>query len=236
MLELMIDDIVVPEDATHYGKRYSDDDKFRFYKDIKPTGGYKYRDMDTNIWITKNSGYPVLDIHSLIREEEFLPDEPEFSLEEDVFMEMTYNLARLSKCVSMDVAAIAVDESGRVVATGVNGSASGHDNCCDIFSEAGPEHSAWSLDYEIHAEMNMILDLARTGKTFSKAKIYSTHSPCQNCLKHLIGLQLKDKVVITDIIFGSKYYKVADEYLENQIGYAAQFNVNLRKHVTKSNQ
>ena len=230
MFSLTIDDIDVPEDATHYGTLYADDEKFRFYKDISPTGGYKYRNVDSKVWMTKKSGQPILQIFPIV-DPTPLKDEPVYSKEEDVFMDMTYNLARLSKCVSMDVAAIAVDESGRVVATGINGSASGHDNCCELFHEAGPEHSAWSLDYEIHAEMNMILDLARTGKTFSKAKIYSTHSPCQNCLKHLIGLQLKDKVVITDIIFGSKYYKVADEYLENQINYAAQFNVNLRKHV-----
>lgn len=224
-----------PTDATHYGKRFYNELMFRFYKDINPTGGYKYRNMDTKFWTTRETGKPVLAIYPIEKEEPkaYLEDvsESSFSKEEDVFMDMTYSLARLSKCVSMDVASILVDESGRVVATGINGSASGHDNCCELFQEAGPEHSAWSLDYEIHAEMNMILDLARTGKTFTEGKVYCTHSPCQNCLKHLIGLQLKNKVVITDIIFGSKYYKVADEYLEKQVGYAAQFNVNLRKHV-----
>lgn len=213
----------IPSGATHYKLR-TYQLSIRFYKDIA-TNGYKYMDSDDESKTWYKSGPDVVPVGI------FPIANKEYSEEEDVFMDMTYSLARLSKCVSMDVASILVDESGRVVATGINGSASGHDNCCDLFEEPGPEHSAWSLDYEIHAEMNMILDLARTGKTFSKGKVFCTHSPCQNCLKHLIGLQLKNKVEITDIIFGSKYYKVADEYLEKQVGYAKQFNVNLRKHV-----
>lgn len=153
------------------------------------------------------------------------------SLEESVFIEMTKALAKLSKCVSLDVASILVDEKGRTVATGVNGTPSGYPNCCEKFSEAGPEHSEWSLDHEIHAEMNLILDLARSGRLFKKGKIFVTHSPCQNCLKHLIGLQQKGSVEITDIIFAEKYYKVSDEVLQKQIDFASKFKVNLRLHV-----
>lgn len=159
------------------------------------------------------------------------PDVVKTSIEDDVFIEMTRALAKLSKCVSLDVAAIAVNESGRVVSTGVNGTPSGYTNCCELHTESGPEHSEWSLEHEIHAEMNLILQLARSGQTFKKGKIYSTHSPCQNCLKHLIGLQQKGILEITDIIFAEKYYKVSDEYLKKQIDFASKFKVNLRLHV-----
>lgn len=148
--------------------------------------------------------------------------------EDSVFINIAKDLSRLSKCVSMSVAAILV-ENGRIIATGINGSASGHDNCCDLHQESGPEHSAWSLDYEIHGEMNMILDLARSGRTFKKAKVYCTHSCCQNCLKHIIGLQRKNEVEITDIVFADKYYKVSHEALQVQKDYAAQFGVNFRQ-------
>lgn len=205
-------------DATHY--RLKLDGGVRYFKKTT-TGQNFYRDENSGYWIWANDDYT-----------DRLPLRPKkSSLEETVFMEMTTSLAKLSKCVSLNVASLLVDETGRTVATGVNGTPSGYSNCCDLHEGPSAEHSEWSLDHEIHAEMNMILDLARSGKTFKKGKIFVTHSPCQNCLKHLIGLQQKGNVEITDIIFKEKYYKVSDEALKKQIDFASKFKVNLRLHV-----
>lgn len=209
-------------DETHF-IQFSDERVFYYSK--CGTGWYSraygstFRHLRTNLQFESINPFPLR------------PEVVKTSLEEDVFIEMTRALAKLSKCVSLDVASILVDEKGRTVATGVNGTPSGYPNCCEKFSEAGPEHSEWSLDHEIHAEMNLILDLARSGRTFKKGKIFVTHSPCQNCLKHLIGLQQKGSVEITDIIFAEKYYKVSDEALKKQIYFASKFKVNLRLHV-----
>lgn len=150
--------------------------------------------------------------------------------DKQVFMDMTTNLAGLSKCASMHVASMLVNERGRVISTGINGSISGHDNCCELFDGPSDEHSAWSNDYEVHAEMNMILELARSSNTFSKGTVFCTHSPCPNCLKHILALQMKGVCQIDEIIFGTKYYKVSDESLAKQIQYAAKVGVLLTQH------
>lgn len=209
-------------DETHY---IQFDDGRVFYYSECDNGWYSRAYGSTYSNHRSNKRIEGLDLISL------RPNAAKTSLEEDIFIEMTKTLAKLSKCVSLDVAAIAVNESGRVVSTGVNGTPSGYTNCCELHTESGPEHSEWSLEHEIHAEMNLILQLARSGQTFKKGKIYSTHSPCQNCLKHLIGLQQEGILEITDIIFAEKYYKVSDEYLKKQIDFASKFKVNLRLHV-----
>lgn len=149
--------------------------------------------------------------------------------EKQVFMDMAYSLAKLSKCASMGVASLFV-ENGRIISTGINGTVSGHTNCCELFDGPSDEHSAWSIDNEIHAEMNMILELARSSSTFKNATVFSTHSPCSNCLKHMLGLQANGICKIEEIIFGTKYYKVSDEALQKQIKYAAKAGVRLQQH------
>ena len=152
------------------------------------------------------------------------------NLAKQVFMEMTRSLARLSKCVSMDVGCMFVSNRGRIVASGVNGTVSGAENCCDKFKSAGPEHSAWSADNEIHAEMNMILELARGSQTITSGDVYCTHSPCPNCMKHLMGLQEEGRVKINNLFFGTKYYRVSDEELAEQIFRAKlKYNVNMEQ-------
>ena len=56
-----------------------------------------------------------------------------------VFMNIALDLALLSKCVSMKVGVLAVNERGRIIATGVNGTPAGSPNCCDVHKERGPE-------------------------------------------------------------------------------------------------
>lgn len=152
-------------------------------------------------------------------------------LQDQVFIDCAKSLARLSKCVSMQVGALFVSDRGRILSTGINGTIAGAPNCCDVHSSPGPEHSAWSNDYEIHAEMNMILELARSSQSVSRGNVYSTHSPCPNCMKHMLGLQQEGKLKIDEIVYATKYYKIPDEQIEAQKAFAAQFGVTLRQHI-----
>jgi dCMP deaminase len=146
-----------------------------------------------------------------------------------VFNNIALELANLSKCKYTKVACIAVEE-GRIKATGVNGTPSNFDNCCDVHFEERDDHKHWSDDYEIHAEMNMILDLARSSSNPSKLTIYTTLSPCKNCLKHLIGLNRKanhDSLFIDKIVYNEKYHRLSHDEIQEMKDYALRANIEL---------
>lgn len=144
-----------------------------------------------------------------------------------IYMDIALSIAKLSKCVSMQVGCIAVNERGRVVSTGINGTVSGHPNCCEIHSDRGPTHSEWSDKFELHAELNCILEMARSTSSFSRLDFYVTHCPCSNCLKHLLGLQAVGSVEIGNIIYNEVYYRSPPELIIEQVAYCRQFGVDL---------
>ncbi len=115
-----------------------------------------------------------------------------------------------SKCVSLHVGCVIV-LNDRVISTGVNGTAPGSVNCCDKFPDGKTEeHSEWSQKYEVHAEMSALLqaDCNIAGST-----AYVTHSPCFNCLKHLIWSGVKS------IYFSEKYHRMSDDEWSQVIEY-----------------
>lgn len=135
---------------------------------------------------------------------------------DEIYLNIAREYSKFSKCVSMQVGAIFVSGSGKVIGTGVNGTAPGTPNCCDVFDKRCPEHSAWSEEHEIHAEMNLILDVVRNGNFLNHSgaiKLYCTHNPCSNCLKHIIALKCPS-FVLTDVVFAEQYYRTSDEQLE----------------------
>jgi dCMP deaminase len=147
-----------------------------------------------------------------------------------VFSKIVEEVATMSKCQFLQVGCLAVDDSGRIKATGVNGTPSGLPNCCDLEFETRDHHGAWANDYEIHAEMNMIEDLARSGYKPFQLTIYVTHSPCKNCLKHLIGLMKRsghDMLMIDKIIFNKLYWRYTEVDLADMKQYCANANVKL---------
>lgn len=143
----------------------------------------------------------------------------------EIFMETAVSISNLSKCISMGVGCVAVNERGRIVGSGVNGTISGSKNCCDVHSERGLEHSAWSEKYEIHAEMNCILEMARSPVYNRKLTFYVTHSPCQNCLKHMMGMKAKNELDVVAIIYNEQYYRTSDETIKEQKEYCNEFDV-----------
>jgi dCMP deaminase len=157
-------------------------------------------------------------------------------------MDNAISIARLSKCISMQVGCIAVNERGRIISTGVNGTVSGYKNCCDVHSGRGVEHSSWSEKFEIHAEMNCILEMARSSVTFQSLDLYVTHCPCSNCLKHIIGLRDTSSGAFTmnirNIIYNEVYYRTPIELLLEQKEYCKLFGVNLLSidEVMKNNE
>lgn len=123
------------------------------------------------------------------------------------YLQMCVNLTKFSKCIRNQVGCMLIYE-GRIISTGVNGSPKGHINCCDHFKNADlqseefkKEHSVWSLKHEIHAELNAILYARIHGTPIPEGTVlYCTHEPCDNCLKHIAGVGIKD------VYYAQKYY------------------------------
>jgi deoxycytidylate deaminase len=60
-----------------------------------------------------------------------------------IFLKMAKELKSFSKCEKVHVGCIIVNNN-RIITTGVNGSASGHENCCDKFHNIYNNLSAFS--------------------------------------------------------------------------------------------
>lgn len=125
-----------------------------------------------------------------------------------VFMKVALELAKLSKCQSKQVCAIAVKD-GSIIETGINGTPRGyHVNCCDVFSVVTPEnrheHHKWSLANEIHAEQNLIARAAASSRDLSGAVIYVTLKPCLSCTLLLQAACIKTVYYLYDYDLGGQ--------------------------------
>lgn len=110
------------------------------------------------------------------------------------FMKSAFLLAQESKCVKYKVGAIIVKDK-RIVSMGYNGTPPSTKNCCEVFNRDDfdrDEHRAWSIEHEIHAEMNAIAFAAKNGLEIDGCDMYVTLSPCNNCLKNIVMSGIKN--------------------------------------------
>ena len=139
------------------------------------------------------------------------------------FMQIVHILAKSSKCVSFKVCAIAV-RNGRIVGTGLNGTAPGYINCCDKFKNYNKiydreEHHTWSLVHESHAEMALVMDCLSRHVDLLDTTVYVNVRPCDNCLKHLVMAGVKY------IIYEIEYDKASVDSLK----YAEDLGVKIQQ-------
>jgi len=107
---------------------------------------------------------------------------------------MAVLLSAESKCVSHHVGALIVRD-GRIISSGINGTPPGLPNCCDVFNKDifdRAKHSIWSDDNEIHAEMNSLMFSARHPVEVEGCDMYTTLSPCNECLKNISMTGIKN--------------------------------------------
>lgn len=122
------------------------------------------------------------------------------------FLKMLEPFSKLSHCVSKQVSALIVKD-GRIISTGINGTAPGYTNCDSIFDKNKfnrAEHHAFSEKYEIHAEMNAILFAASKGISLNGATLYCNLFPCWNCIKNISVTGIKQIVYSTNYDLLSK--------------------------------
>ena len=99
----------------------------------------------------------------------------------------------LSYCTKAKVGAV-IARDGRILATGYNGTVSGHDNCCEIEIDGVLKTSPFT----VHAEQNVISYCAKNGIPTDGATMYITLSPCQLCAKLIVQAGIK-RVVFLDL-------------------------------------
>ena len=120
-------------------------------------------------------------------------------LKDKNFLNIAYEVATGSKCVSRHTWAVIVKDN-RILSTGYNGTPAWYVNCSDYWKwEYTPEHHDWSYKYEIHAEMNAIVWAARNWIKIEWATLYSTYEPCFDCTRAAIAAWIKK------IVFKEKY-------------------------------
>jgi dCMP deaminase len=129
-----------------------------------------------------------------------------------VFLELAYNLSRLSWAKRKKVGALIVKDNS-IIADGYNGTPAGYSNECE--DSDGNTH--W---YVLHAEANAITKLVKRGQSCSDSTLYITTSPCKECTKLII------QSGISRIVYSSKYkdqsgidflgnFNIACEYITN---------------------
>jgi dCMP deaminase len=101
-----------------------------------------------------------------------------------LFMNFAQQMAEMSTCGKRKVGAI-VTKDRRMMGAGYNGTPAGFIHCQDLNIDK-KLHRPFGEQFEIHAEMNVILDMAKRGLSAKDCTIYITLSPCIPCAKLLI--------------------------------------------------
>ena len=114
-------------------------------------------------------------------------------------MAMAHVVAERSTCDRLRAGSVLVKDR-RIIATGYNGSPSGLDHCDDVGHLMYKESCIRTL----HGEENALLQAAAFGVSTQGAELYTTFSPCYNCLKKLIACGIKR------IVAGAYFYRHVD--------------------------
>ena len=98
------------------------------------------------------------------------------------FLDIAKTVSTRATCPRLHVGAVIVRDRN-ILCTGYNGSIRGSPHCTENGCYMIDGHCART----IHAETNAILQAAKNGVDIKGAYCYVTHSPCINCLKHLLN-------------------------------------------------
>jgi len=103
----------------------------------------------------------------------------------DYYMKIAELTALRGTCNKLQVGCVLVDdETHRIVAVGYNSSHKGQPHCIDDGCLIVHNHCIRTL----HAEQAAVLNLENK---YNKLICYTTHNPCINCFKILVGANVK---------------------------------------------
>ena len=117
----------------------------------------------------------------------------------NAFLGVTESLKQLSKCARLKVCCV-IEKNGRIVSTGLNGTPSGFKNCNEVFTpmerfkkDYSIRHHEFSEAYEVHAEMNAVLELGKNSSmdNYDDLTLYCSTCPCPGCAKMIAQAGIK---------------------------------------------
>jgi dCMP deaminase len=119
-------------------------------------------------------------------------------------MKTAIEFASISNCRRLKVGAV-ITKNNRITSTGYNGTPSGTMNCADANSrlnledpEESLKHNRFSSQFEIHAEMNAIIDMAKRGISPEGCTIYTNIMPCKDCAKLIVAAGITRLVYLNE--------------------------------------
>ena len=110
---------------------------------------------------------------------------------DEYFMRIAHEVATRSTCPRLAVGAVIVRDK-RILTTGYNGSPSGMPHCEDVGCLIRIVDGRESCQRTLHAEQNAIIQAAYHGVSVIGASIYSTHQPCQMCVKMIMNAGIEE--------------------------------------------
>jgi len=120
-----------------------------------------------------------------------------------LYMNLAEEVAQMSYAKRRKVGAIAVKD-GNILGFGFNGTPSGFPNECE-------DEDGKTLDWVLHAEVNLIAKLAKSTMSLGDATVYITTSPCMTCAKMLSQSGVKQ------VFYRDAYSKEDGLYLLNKL-------------------
>jgi dCMP deaminase len=118
---------------------------------------------------------------------------------EKYFIDIARVVSTRGTCSRLKVGAVIVRDRN-ILCTGYNGSIRGSPHCVDEGCVIVDNHCMRT----VHAETNAILQAAKNGVDIKGAHCYVTHSPCINCLKHLLNAGVTE--ITWDQLYGKHPY------------------------------
>lgn len=112
-------------------------------------------------------------------------------------MGVAEQVSTMATCDRLKVGCVLVKDK-RIIATGFNGSISGHDHCDDVGHLYNDEGRCIRT---VHAEQNALIQCTKYGVPTDGAIAYVTHEPCEHCTKLLAQAGIKT------VYFNKKYAK-----------------------------
>ena len=118
------------------------------------------------------------------------------------------NIAALSTCKYTQVGCVLLTKDFKVISSGFNGVISKQKHCCDVEHESRDAHGIFADKFEIHAEMNALLQVTEP-RRLEDSICFSSLQPCYNCLKHLV------QAGVRQFYFNERYWRVdTDNYIK----------------------
>lgn len=102
------------------------------------------------------------------------------------FLTLAKHVSTRATCDRLHAGCVLVADK-RILATGYNGSLPGSDHCDDVGHLMMNGHCVATE----HAERNAVANAARAGVSTLNATAYVTHTPCWDCVKHLVAAGVK---------------------------------------------